>query len=518
MNLLTLIAIGKILVCAAAIGLLIILRIARQHRLPDVDRRAGIALGVLAILSVAFFLDFGYYPKHGRFMNPHGWYHYYLGAKYSAELGYDDLYNATVVANTENNGRLMHDRVRSMRTYAMEPAADIMRDAERYRALFTPERWDAFKKDVAYFQEITIPRRWPGVVHDKGYNATPVWNMFGAWITNATDTAQPFHMRLLLWLDPLLLALMLGAVRSAFGARVMLLVLVYFGAHFAFGMYGVNEIRGALLRWDWLACLGIAICLLRLGHFKSAGALVAVAGMSRLFPLVFLFGMGARFAWDIYTNRRIARHYVEFFWAFAAVAVALVTASVVWDGGLQHWRDFLEKIALHDEDLVSQRTGFKYAFLHAFDGIAGKEAWFGEHQIAWRACQIVGLLLAFFGVRKLEDYEAVAFSYVPMFILSSPTTYYQIALLLPLFLFLPRLDSTVRLIGAAISFGVVIAFHAFNITGFLESQYALSALLSWLLLAYCVYLIGAGLTAARNPAPPATAPATGGDADPAGSE
>ena len=340
MNLLTLIAIGKILACAAAIGLLIILRIARQHRLPDVDRRAGIALGVLMILSVAFFLDFGYYPKHGRFMNPHGWYHYYLGAKYSAELGYDDLYNATVVASTENNGRLMHDRVRSMRTYAMVPS-DIMRDAEGYRALFTPERWDAFKKDVAYFQEITIPRRWPGVVHDKGYNATPVWNMFGAWITNATDTAKPFHMRLLLWLDPLLLALMLGAVRSAFGARAMLFVLVYFGAHFAFGMYGVNE-TGALLRWDWLACLGIAICLLRLGHYKSAGALVAVAGMSRLFPLVFLSGW-ARFAWDIYTNRRIARHYVEFFWAFAAVAVALVTASVVWDGGLQHWRDFLER-------------------------------------------------------------------------------------------------------------------------------------------------------------------------------
>ncbi len=495
MELLSLLAIGKILACAAAIALLFFVRVSEQYALKPVLRRTSIALAILAVIAVPFYLDFGYYPKHGRFMNPHGWFHYYLGAKYSEELGYENLYNAVVVANTENNGRLMHDRVRDMADYSRVPASRIMAEAETYRGLFTEGRWQEFKKDVAYIQGITIPRRWPGVVHDKGYNATPTWNMVGAILTNMTDTAKPFQLRLLLWLDPLLVAVMLGVAARTFGWRVMAFLLVYFGTHFAFTMYGVNEIRGAFLRWDWLALTGISICLLKRGWYKSAGALMAYAGMARVFPLVFLFGMGAKFAWDLIQRRTIERRYVEFFAAFAIAALVIVGASILWDGGTQHWQDFFAKIAMHDEGLSSQRTGFKYAFIDTFEGTAGKEQWFKDHQVSWRVCQLLALLFAFVSVRRLEDYEAVAFSYVPMYFLSAPTTYYQIALLIPLFMFLPRLQQNPRLIGAAISFLLSMAFQLFDLTGFLDSQWALSGFLSWLLLAYCAYLIVAGFKA-----------------------
>lgn len=499
MNVLNLIALGKLLACAAAIALLFFVRVASQYRLKGIARPVSIALLILALLAVPMYLDFGYYPKHGRFMNPHGWFHYYLGAKYSDEVGYENLYNAVVVANTENNGKLKHDRVREMKHYSWVRASDIMREAATYKALFSETRWQEFKKDVAYFQQITIDRRWPGVVHDKGYNATPTWNMVGAILTNLTDTAKPMQMRALLWLDPLLLALMLGLVSRVFGWRVMAFMLVYFGTHFAFTMYGVNEIRGAFLRWDWLALMGISICLLKRGWYKTAGGLMAYAGMARLFPLVFLFGLGAKFVWDIFKRRRLERKYVEFFAAFAVVGVAIVAASVVWDGGLQHWQDFFAKIAMHDEGLSSQRTGFKYAFIDTFEGSGGKQEWFEDHQLSWRACQLFALIVAFFAVRKLEDYESVAFSYVPMYFLSAPTTYYQIALLIPLFLFLPKLDNSPRLIGAALSFVLSMAFLAFDMTGFMDSQWALSGFLSWLLLLYCAYLIFAGFKAPALP-------------------
>lgn len=508
MDLPTLIAIGKVLACSAAIALLFFAHIADRHRLRGVTRAVAIALVVLALFAVPAYLDFGHYPKHGRFMNPHGWFHYYLGAKYSEEVGYYNLYNAVVVANTENNGRLMHDRVRDLETYRRVPAEGIVAAGAKYKALFDDDRWREFKKDVAYFQDITIPRRWPGVVHDKGYNASPPWNMAAAFLTNLTDTSKPHQIRYLLWLDPLLICLMLGFVNRTFGWRAMLFVLVYFCTHFAFIMYGVNEIRGAFLRWDWLALAGISICLLKTGWYKTAGVLMAWAGMARLFPLVFLFGIGAKFAWDLLAKRRLAREYVEFFWAFGIAAIVILTASVAWDGGLQHWRDFLEKIAMHDAGLSPQRTGFKYVFLHTFDGSAGKEAWFEAHKGWWWACQLAILGVAFFSVRKLEDYEAVAFSYVPMFFLAAPTTYYQIALVLPLLLFLPKLDRRVYVVGAALSFALSIAFLVLNITGFLSSWWALSAFLSWLLMLYCGYLLFTGFAVK----PAADRPAAGGPA------
>lgn len=491
MKLLTLIELGKAFACAAAIALIFFSRLADRHQLKSTTRVVSVCLAVLACFAVPAYFDFGHFPKHGRFMNPHGWFHYYLGAKYSEEVGYYNLYPAVVVASAEIHGKPVHERVRDMHTYNNTTARALLREKETYRALFTDARWDEFKRDVGYFESITLPRRWPGVVHDKGYNATPTWNMFGALLTNLTDTARDWQMRLLLYLDPLLLGAMLALVHRSFGWRVMMFVLIYFGTHFAFFMYGVNEIRGAFLRWDWLAFIGISVCLLKEGWYKTAGVLLAWAGMARIFPLIFLFGPGAAFLWDLYRTRRVDRRYVEFFAALGVASLAIVVASVAWDGGLQHWKDFFAKIALHDAGLSSQRTGFKYVFIDTFDGVAGKEAWFEAHQWSWRFCLAVALVVSFFAVRRLKDYEALAFSYVPVFFLSAPTTYYQIALLIPLLWLLPRLDTLRGAVGAATIFALSIAFTVLNTTGFLDSQWALSAMLSWLLFAGCAVLLWA---------------------------
>lgn len=491
MDLLTLIQLGKALACALAIALIFVFRRVDRRGFSVVGKWAFVCLAVLAILSVPAYLDFGQYPKHGRFMNPHGWFHYYLGAKYSREVGYYDLYPAVVVASAEIHGRAVHDQVRDMHNYKNTTARAILQKKDVYRALFTDERWSAFKGDVGYFESITLKRRWPGVVQDKGYNATPTWNMLGDFLTNLTNTKSRFQMGFLLLLDPILLCVMLGFICRSFGVRVALFVLVYFGTHFAFFMYGVNEIRGAFLRWDWLALIGISVCLINRKRYKTAGVLMAWAGMARIFPLIFLFGPGAVMLWRIFEERRIPRRYLEFFGALAVASAAIILASIAWDGGLAHWRDFFTKIALHDAGLSSQRTGFKYAFINTFEGMAGKDAWFKAHQMSWRLCQGVAIVTAFFCVRRLKDSEALAFSYVPVFFLSAPTTYYQIALLIPLLWFLPRLDNRWCAVGAAMSFALSATFIILNVTGFHGNQWALSGMLSWLLFVFVLYLMWA---------------------------
>src|SRR5207244_9712263 len=50
---------------------------------------------------------------------------------------------------------------------------------------FTPERWAAFKKDIAFFRARVNDKRWEEIHHDHGYNASPVWTLLGYVITNS---------------------------------------------------------------------------------------------------------------------------------------------------------------------------------------------------------------------------------------------------------------------------------------------------------------------------------------------
>ena len=501
---LTLIQMLKAMIAVVAIVIILLYRLEKTGALKR-SKALDYVLLVVAVFSVFCYFDFGKYPKHGRFMNPHGWFHYYLGAKYSGETGYYDFYRAVVVANTDNNGKLINTRMRNMNTYGSESPAMVMRNAEKYRALFTPERWNEFRKDVRYFQSIFIPRRWPGVVNDNGYNATPAWNMVGGILTNLIPTSSRVGMLFLLSLDMLLVLSMLYLVGLASGWRVAGLVFVYLCIHFGFFMYDVNEIRGAFLRLDWLAMTVMSVCLLKLGRYKTAGGVMAYAGMARIFPLIFLFGIGAKFAWDIFRRRTIDRKYFAFFATFAIVCAILVGGSILWSGGLGLWEDFFEKIGVHDSRLSPQRSGFKYIFLNTFAGNTGQTLLMEQRKVLWWAIQATVLLIGFFCVRNLRDHEALAFGYVPMFFLTAPTTYYHIALLIPLFLFLPKMEKLSHALGAAMLFAVTTCFCLFNIAHFPHGNWGKSYTISWILFTFVAYAAAVTMfTRKQAPPPPET--------------
>lgn len=449
-----------------------------------------LVLAALMLFSIPCYFDFGFYPKHGRFMNPHGWFHYYLGAKYSPEVGYYNLYRAVVVADRDNTGRVAQQRMRAQETYGNETAQSVIRKADTYRKRFTPERWEEFKKDVAYFRSIFIPRRWPGVVTDKGYNATPTWNFVGYVFSNMAPTDSRPAMLFLLSLDLLLVSAMLAMVWHAFGPRAMFFTGIYFCTHFAFFTYNVNEIRGAFLRLDWVTFSVISMCLLKENHYKPAGALMAYAGLARLFPLALVFGLGCRFIWDLVQTRRINRKYLEFFTVFALVGAAMVLISIWHGGGLDAWKTFFEKIGMHDSGLSSQRTGFKYILINmlAGPGVPRSEV-IEQYGLLWRACQAGILLAVFLCCAKIEDYESIALSYAALFFLTAPTTYYHIGLLIPLFLFLPKMQYLHRAIGVAGFFLITALFIIFNNTTFEGGQWAHSYAMARALLVLMGYML-----------------------------
>ena len=66
------------------------------------DRTILAALGVVALLSLLSYYDFGRFHGGGRFVHYHDLYHYYMGSKYFPEVGYEGLYAATHRALVEN--------------------------------------------------------------------------------------------------------------------------------------------------------------------------------------------------------------------------------------------------------------------------------------------------------------------------------------------------------------------------------------------------------------------------------
>jgi hypothetical protein len=506
-----LIAFIKSLLIAAAIALLYFFRIYDRGVVPQMKWWLNGLLAVVAILSAAAYADFGHYPKFGSFLNPHDFFHYYLGAKYSDEVGYTDLYNAVLTADTENNNNVPRFRsVRSQGNYNFVPAAAVLAKRADHKALFSDERWETFKHDVAYFQQRMAGERWSASLRDKGYNATPTWNLIAKPIANAVPVES---IELIMFVDLALLAIMLGAVAWAFGPRNAVFLFIFFCTLFPMSY---THIRGAFLRLDWVTMLVMAACFLKKERYAPAGVLAAYAAGARIFPVVFAFGLGAKALVALIRTRTIPGTYFRFFLAFGVTLVLLLGASVIADGGIAHWQAFFTKMELHDGDLSPVRVGFKYLFLDTYQNTFGswgpfesaKLALFEERKVWWWGIQAVMLAVVFGLSLRVKDYETVALGYIPAFFLFAPTFYYHVMLLVPALFFLPRVQMPMRAFGMTLFFGLSIALYGLDRIWALDLK--LSYTMAALLLGLVIYMGLCALLSKPDPAAPAPPPKRAG--------
>jgi poly-gamma-glutamate capsule biosynthesis protein CapA/YwtB (metallophosphatase superfamily) len=480
----------KVMIAEAAIFVVLACWLWNAKVLKTTGRWIGLSLAVLAVFAATAYAEFGYL-RFGVYMNPHDFFHYYLGAKYSPEVGYYDLYRCALVASVENGETdLDQVRIRKLENYRYMPAKTALSAAAVYKSRFSDQRWDEFKTDVAYFRSMVPDGKWRKMLRDKGYNATPVWNMVARVLANRAPTRSLLAMGLLAILDPLLIAVMFACVWRAFGWRTCLLGIIFFGTNFAMGF---PHIKGAFLRLDWLAGLVIATCLIKRNHYKSAGAVMAYAASARIFPVVWLFGLGAKLAWGLMQERRIERRYLHLLGAFVLTAAVLVGASCLADGGVDRWGDFFEKIGMHNEDIADNRVGFKYILVWPEETGVAKAQAFESRQAAWLTAQALVLLVAFVAARRVEDYETIPLGFVPAFFLAAPTFYYYVVLVVVALMFAPKLGHPLRAFGLAGMFSISIVCYVMH--QFWALRYVLSFAMSCLLLALAIYILIVALMA-----------------------
>jgi hypothetical protein len=314
-------------------------------------------LGIFGLVAFLTYFNFGAF----HFFNYiHGWdtFHYYVGAKYSPELAFDRLYECVAVADSELpelRHRVETRKLTNLRNNLVETTADILAHPERCKQHFTPERWQSFHKDLAYFRTLENSKRWDDAQTDHGYNATPVWNIAGYLLSNLAQASRS-QILVLNSLDPIMLGVACLMIAWAFGWRILAVALLVFSTNFPSRFYWTG---GAFLRWDWLFWMIASACLLKKKRPLSAGLTLAYSSLLRIFP-IFLFVVPLLAAgYHLYKHRKLHPVYMRFFVGAALGAALLIPSGMGVVGRTSAYMDFAHNTLKHSDTALTNNMGLR---------------------------------------------------------------------------------------------------------------------------------------------------------------
>ncbi|HEU4534145.1 MAG TPA: hypothetical protein VFS00_08505 [Polyangiaceae bacterium] len=338
-------------------------------------RAAGVFMFAASVCYFQFF-QIGYPEFYHRWE----FFHYYMGSKYFPELGYDGLYKCTAIAESDLGfGREV--RTRKLRdighTNLIVSTAETLAHPELCKNAFSPEKWEAFKKDVSFFREVSGSGQWwRDMQTDHGYNPPPVWGIMG-WAFSWLHPAVAWYMKLLSCIDVALFAGMFGCVAWAFGWRVAAIGIVFWGTQGASPFYWTG---GAFLRQDWLFYAIVSACMIRKRKYFWGGAFMTYSTLLRVFPLYFFGGwlvVAAAHAYRAYRRREpgaplalgaLLHPQLKRVAAGALVAGAVLIPASAAVAGKDAWPAFISHIKVHKDTPVTNHMGWRTIVSHGAEG------------------------------------------------------------------------------------------------------------------------------------------------------
>lgn len=298
---------------------------------------------------------------HGRTLAPtmtgesfRSWsvFHYYTGSKYFEELGYADLYGATVAADDDflaaggapELSFAGARTVRDLRTYEGRPREEIA--AEFDRSLITPERLAELGRDTRFMaaQERAQGRedRVRRVLMDLGYNPAPPWTLVGVPMARTIEPGGRGWA--LITSSDVWTHLVIGlALVWGFGLRTAAVALLWIHAVF----FNSRILIGGFLNFDWLAATVLAVAAWHKGRPALAGTALAWAGMTRIFPGLLALPLVGKTAWDLVRRRRPDPALLRFTVVFCSLCALLLVGSHATGRGARTWPEWKDNIQLH---------------------------------------------------------------------------------------------------------------------------------------------------------------------------
>ncbi|MFO0552461.1 MAG: hypothetical protein U0271_28995 [Polyangiaceae bacterium] len=346
----------------------------------------GVILGCAGI--VLYFNAFKWgYPKY---YHRHDQYHYYMGAKYFPEIGYDGLYKCTAiaqdeigVATVEVDGRTRPFDVRGnvrkpgklIRNLSgdnlLMKVDDLLADHSICTKRFTPKRWEQYKRDVTFFAtQAYLDDYWDGMQKDHGYNPPPVWTMLGYLLGNAHD-ASVLYMQFLGCIDVVFILGAFIALWWAFGWRGFAVAGVLWGCQASAPYYWTG---GAMLRQDWFFFFVFAVCLARKRYMGLAAASLVYSALLRVFPGLAVMGWLVVAGAHLVKHRSLKKEHLRMLVGGTAAAAVLILASIVIVGKDSYKKFYHHTIEVHDQTPLTNHMGLRVVIGHdvGFDKESGR--------------------------------------------------------------------------------------------------------------------------------------------------
>src|SRR5262249_34732763 len=346
-------ATGAVLLLAGAI-------LAWRRRGHVLHRTRDALLAVLGALSFCAYFNLFHF-HFDDYLHMWDFYHYYVGAKYFPELGYTHLYECTTAAEADLFGRASVEgrTIRNLTTTQLEPGRRVLDDPPRCTSRFSPDRWQSFERDIRFFREQFNRARWTEVLHDHGYNGTPVWGAAGGLLAGLGPASRA-QLAVLGLVDPLLLCLMWAGVVWAFGWRVAGGGRLWWGTNSPARFWWNG---GAFLRMDWLAFAVLGICLVRRERHAAGGFALTYSALLRVFPGFIVLGLALQVLATWIAERRIRLGApVRRFLVGCALGVAmLVPVSIVLapGHGARAIGEFVDNSKKHLETPLTNNMGLR---------------------------------------------------------------------------------------------------------------------------------------------------------------
>lgn len=368
----------------------------------------------------------------------HRWdiYHTYMGAKYYEELGYDRLYECSIYFDSQYiNFYEDLTRVRDLNTLQYIDASEIKNNSD-CELLFTQDRKEEFIEDLKFFNSLTYPQYWNRLFRDKGYNGSPFYTFIVSNIFNNIKLGYN-NLIILSMIDILLIFTAFYFVYRAFGIWVALFALIFFCVNFPARFVHMG---GSILRFDYLAYLIIGVCLFKLEKYKSSGVFLALSSMLKIFPVLFVAGLGLKAFSDVLTKRKIDKKYLSFFSIFFVAIIIFFILSISIGQGMDNWYNFFENMEMHNQQTAGFRVGFMHMFMFSGE-ITEEDPWtsYAEKQNMFEdrigyfyisIAIVVLLLITLMPFMKDEDFMIIFGTALFFFIFASTRYYYALLVLL----------------------------------------------------------------------------------------
>lgn len=314
-----------------------------------------------------------------------GVYHYYIGAKYFSELGYDQLYECTITQATPR---------RDLHTY------DFRFDEPHCQAQFTPERYQEFQQDIK------AVGFYAGILRDKGFNATPGWIVFAELLIDlgiATPQNIGVFDIIALTIAVIFLLRFTGWTTTGY---VLLFVLTFYGTQ--------GRLWGHFGQWWWLAAVAAGVSMLHKNR-QWGGFWLGIATGLAIFPCFLMLR---------YRNQHVFKYFV------AGLMIMLIM-GLFTSRGLGVYDEFLHDMKLHSDYVQTElccNIGLKHTIVwtanpdlnyrNCFAGYGGCKASY-PHDIPPVYWLLLPLVLttplgAMFGLITLSRYYYLILAVVPI--------------------------------------------------------------------------------------------------------